>query len=107
MNSDSDHLLRTVNAVGGFEVSTDASGHTVEERYVLGDEGLECLKDIKQLLRRDDRTDDKPLLLNLGQWKFIQSDLIPILLSLTTQDGTSVQGTLMAVSTLPLHLFQP
>lgn len=67
-----EHLLRICNAVGGINATTGM--------YEMGDEAIECLRDIKRLLRADDRTDEKFLLCRLGEWQFMQTDLVPIVL---------------------------
>ena len=40
---------------------------------------IDCLRDIKRILRHDDKTEDKLVLRLLGHWKLLQSDLIAIL----------------------------
>jgi hypothetical protein len=41
----------------------------------------DCLRDIKQYLLRDDRTESKPLLRRIGDMHIITLDLLPILLN--------------------------
>lgn len=65
-----EHLQRLCNAVGG---------RSVRGEYEAGGECIECLRDIKKLLRWSDATADKHLLLSLGQWRFIEQDLLPLL----------------------------
>lgn len=82
------HLLSVCQAVGGYEVkemyqTTSAesgakSSTKMMEKYVLGDEALECLRDIKRFLRHDDRTEGKCIMRMLGKWKFLLTDLVPI-----------------------------
>ncbi|KAI9591707.1 timeless protein-domain-containing protein [Syncephalis fuscata] len=70
-------FLNVCEALGGFESTPDTIGSKNESsigscktqqkgRYVLGDECLDCLRDIKQYLLRDDYTDNKPLLRRVG-----------------------------------------
>jgi hypothetical protein len=65
-----EHLLRLCNATGGPSALTE---------YEVGDESVECLRDMKRLLREDDKTGEKSLLRLLGEWQFLKTDLIPIL----------------------------
>lgn len=39
----------------------------------------DCLKDLKRLLRQDDKTEDKYIFRLLGKWNFVATDLVPIL----------------------------
>jgi hypothetical protein len=40
---------------------------------------LDCLRDLKRVLRRDDKTTDKLVFRLLGKWNFVETDLIPIM----------------------------
>ncbi|RKP15388.1 timeless protein-domain-containing protein [Piptocephalis cylindrospora] len=71
-----DHILSICTALGGPELD-EVTG---KESYALGDECLDCLKDLKRFLREDDQLPDKPLLRTLGNWKMVQTDLLPIFL---------------------------
>lgn len=111
------HLVRLCNAVGGFETklndeyedsNSENSLEKCEQAYVLGDEGIECLKDLKRLLREDDRTDEKILLRKLGTINFLKSDLIPILSNIYEQsinesdDGGSSKNKSLYMAALEL-----
>ena len=39
---------------------------------------LDCLKDLKRFLRKDDEDEEKPVLRAIGQWQIFAKDLIPI-----------------------------
>ncbi|KAI3637516.1 hypothetical protein MIR68_004165 [Amoeboaphelidium protococcarum] len=74
-----EHLSRLCNAVGGYEVMLDPVNPMKRvQKYVLGAESKECLKDIKKLLRWDDKTEEGFLVRKLGEWNFMKTDLIPI-----------------------------
>ena len=76
-----DHLLSIVSALGGFEDRETQDGF--KRIYVPGDEAIDCLRDLKKLLRADDVTSSKFSFRQLGAWNVLQKDLIPLLL---TQD---------------------
>ena len=74
-----DHLLSIVSALGGFEEKETEGGY--ERVYVPGDEVIDCLRDLKKLLRADDGTSSRFSFRQLGHWKVLQKDLIPLLLT--------------------------
>lgn len=74
-----DHLLSIVSALGGFEERETEDG--LKRVYVPGDEVIDCLRDLKKLLRADDATSSKVSFRHLGHWKVLQKDLIPLLLT--------------------------
>ena len=74
-----DHLLSIVSALGGFEERETEDGYA--RVYVPGDEVVDCLRDLKKLLRADDATTAKFSFRQLGHWKVLQKDLIPLLLT--------------------------
>jgi replication fork protection complex subunit Tof1/Swi1 len=74
-----DHLLSIVSALGGFEECE--TEHGFQRAYVAGDEVVDCLRDLKKILRADDATFAKASFRQLGHWKVLQKDLIPLLLT--------------------------
>jgi hypothetical protein len=74
-----DHLLSIVSALGGFEERETEAGF--QRVYVPGDEVIDCLRDLKKILRADDVTSSKSSFRQLGHWKVLQKDLIPLLLT--------------------------
>jgi hypothetical protein len=74
-----DHLLSIVSALGGFEERETQTGY--QRVYVPGDEVIDCLRDLKKILRADDATSSKLSFRQLGHWKVLQKDLIPLLLT--------------------------
>ncbi|KAI0230877.1 Topoisomerase 1-associated factor 1 [Massospora cicadina] len=74
-------------ALGGFEKVTDppASVFTPNPSrrqlltYVVGDECLECLKDLRKLLRQEEKSLVKPVRLLLAEWNTFSEDFLPIL----------------------------
>ncbi|KAI9106126.1 timeless protein-domain-containing protein [Phlyctochytrium arcticum] len=75
-----DRLLSICAACGGYEKIVGENGEIINT-YVMGDEVLACLRDLKRMLRRDEaRFSGRVVQRLLGQWKILQSDLIPILL---------------------------
>ncbi|RKP25957.1 timeless protein-domain-containing protein [Syncephalis pseudoplumigaleata] len=89
-------FLNICAALGGYEPVADGDSTQPKERYVLGDECLDCLRDIKQYLLRDDRTEGKPLLRRIGEMRILTLDLLPILLATyegKTEDQDLICGT--------------
>ncbi|KND02940.1 uncharacterized protein SPPG_02019 [Spizellomyces punctatus DAOM BR117] len=79
------HLLSICAALGGYEEKEvlGKDGQTVlEKQYVMGDEALACLRDLKRLLRKEDAlSKERNIVRALGRWKILQTDLIPILMN--------------------------
>ncbi|KAL7748297.1 Topoisomerase 1-associated factor 1 [Sorochytrium milnesiophthora] len=82
------HILSVCSALGGTEdfVDTDSAvssssieGAKLQRRYVLGDECIDCLRDLKRFLRYDEVNRDKIIAKLLGRWQILQKDLLPIL----------------------------
>ncbi|KAI9208244.1 timeless protein-domain-containing protein [Polychytrium aggregatum] len=67
-------VLSVCSALGGFE-DTDAG-----KVYRPGDEALECLRDLKRYLRRDELAKRRVVATALGRWQILKTDLIPLLL---------------------------
>ncbi|KAJ3350857.1 Topoisomerase 1-associated factor 1 [Entophlyctis luteolus] len=78
-------LLNICTALGGFE----------GDKYIPGDEAIECLRDIKKLLRIDVRSSSRYTFDVLGEWNFVARDLVPFLL--VTDVATSYKTALLIV----------
>ncbi|OUM67870.1 hypothetical protein PIROE2DRAFT_4546 [Piromyces sp. E2] len=87
-------MYTVCSALGGFETVELGNGESAK-KYVIGDEGYECLKDLKKFLRRDDSNVEKYVSRSLGSWMIVQKDLIPILIEYKNDEKIS-----MAVGTL-------
>ncbi|CAE6456708.1 unnamed protein product [Rhizoctonia solani] len=81
----------TVAALGGVE--TDAT--TGVTRYVLGDDCLGCLRDLKKLWRKDDTDDERTVARVFWETRVLQNDLVPILIETA---GGDVVGDKRAVA---------
>ncbi|CAE6369742.1 unnamed protein product [Rhizoctonia solani] len=66
----------TVAALGGVE--TEAT--TGVTRYVLGDDCLGCLRDLKKLWRKDDTDDERTVARMFWETRVLENDLVPILI---------------------------
>ncbi|TPX58885.1 hypothetical protein PhCBS80983_g02824 [Powellomyces hirtus] len=78
------NLLSICAALGGFEVVETyvaGVGNVSSRQYVMGDETLACLRDLKRLLRNDEQSKEKEVARSLGRWNILQTDLVPILLA--------------------------
>ncbi|KAJ3358296.1 Topoisomerase 1-associated factor 1 [Allomyces javanicus] len=73
------HLLSVCSAIGGVEELPTADGQGLVQRYVLGDEAIECLRDLKRFLRYDEASKEKTVARMLGKWQLLEKDLIPIM----------------------------
>ncbi|KDN42043.1 hypothetical protein RSAG8_07088, partial [Rhizoctonia solani AG-8 WAC10335] len=81
----------TVAALGGVE--TDAT--TGITRYVLGDDCLGCLRDLKKLWRKDDTDDERTVARMFWETRVLENDLVPILIETA---GGDVVGDKRAVA---------
>lgn len=61
---------RVVDALGGYE----------EDKYVMGDQALGCLKDLKKLWRKDESDDERTVARLFYEMRVLPNDLVPILL---------------------------
>ncbi|KAF9915501.1 Topoisomerase 1-associated factor 1 [Lobosporangium transversale] len=87
-------LVSTCLALGGFEdVSTDMDDDRQE--YVMGDECLGCLKDIKKFIKYYDEPGDNVVLTFLGKMKILEKDLIPIILLNSPAEDNPVKERLI------------
>ncbi|RUS31825.1 timeless protein-domain-containing protein [Jimgerdemannia flammicorona] len=96
------YILSVCSALGGFEEFEDENG-LLQSVYVMGDECLECLKDIKRCIRLDDNYPEKYILQALGEWQIFQKDLIPILLL----NAEGIQATEQRVALACVEIFVP
>ncbi|KAG8715598.1 Topoisomerase 1-associated factor 1 [Ceratobasidium sp. 423] len=81
----------TVAALGGVE--TDPK--TGVTRYVLGDDCLGCLRDLKKLWRKDDTDDERTVARVFWETRVLANDLVPILIETA---GGGVVGDKRAVA---------
>ncbi|CAE7152061.1 unnamed protein product [Rhizoctonia solani] len=81
----------TVAALGGVETDT-ATGVI---RYVLGDDCLGCLRDLKKLWRKDDTDDERTVARLFWETRVLENDLVPILVETA---GGDVVGDKRAVA---------
>ncbi|KAJ1967234.1 Topoisomerase 1-associated factor 1 [Dispira parvispora] len=82
-------VFSVCSALGGLEQRVDAcrspnapdtpGGEKDSLVYVMGDECLECMRDLKRYIRQDDDNPAKQVLSWLGDWSVLQRDLLPIL----------------------------
>ncbi|KAJ3040035.1 Topoisomerase 1-associated factor 1 [Rhizophlyctis rosea] len=73
-------LLSICSALGGYEDTLGVDYTGGERPYIVGDEVLDCLRDLKRMLRQDDEISTKRFVPRLlGKWQILQKDLIPIL----------------------------
>ncbi|KAI8809346.1 timeless protein-domain-containing protein [Cladochytrium replicatum] len=79
------HLLQTCTAIGGIEKRLEqrdgSSGRTEVKVFILGDECLACLRDLRRYLRRDDETTSREVFRMLGRWNILQTTLVPLIRS--------------------------
>ncbi|KAG9103444.1 Topoisomerase 1-associated factor 1 [Ceratobasidium sp. 370] len=73
----------TVAALGGVE--TDAKTNVT--RYVLGDDCLGCLRDLKKLWRKDDTDDERTVARVFWETRVLANDLVPILIETAGEGG--------------------
>ncbi|KAJ3332115.1 Topoisomerase 1-associated factor 1, partial [Gonapodya sp. JEL0774] len=77
-SADDFYLLNAATSLGGWESKVADDGRT-KRVYLPGVECIGCLRDLKRYLRRDDKNKSKHVLRQLGSWRIVQKDLIPIL----------------------------
>ena len=71
---DLNRLVSLINAVGSIELNQ----HN-EEVYCLGDSAFDVLQDLKNILKEEELTNQRPTLKWLINKKFVETDLLPIL----------------------------
>ncbi|KAJ3050999.1 Topoisomerase 1-associated factor 1 [Rhizophlyctis rosea] len=72
-------LLEICSALGGYEEMPGVDYSHINRSYVVGDECIDCLRDLKRMLRQDAETSQHLVIRKLGNWQIVQKDLIPIL----------------------------
>ncbi|KAG0258250.1 Topoisomerase 1-associated factor 1 [Mortierella polycephala] len=96
MDPDTESLLvSTCLAIGGFEDRSENVEDTTQV-YVMGDECLECLKDIKKFIKYYDEPGDNVVLTFLGRMGILEKDLIPIMLLNTPADNSTKERLVLA-----------
>ncbi|KAJ3124613.1 Topoisomerase 1-associated factor 1 [Physocladia obscura] len=101
-DNDRNRLLNICSALGGMEELEDGS-----IAYVAGDEVIECLGDIKKLLRAEAEaalaTTETPADLGvsaaLGEWRIVGRDLLPLLRHANLRPITSNANTIATKKT--------
>ncbi|KAG8738044.1 Topoisomerase 1-associated factor 1 [Ceratobasidium sp. 414] len=73
----------TVAALGGVETDTK----TNITRYILGDDCLGCLRDLKKLWRKDDTDDERTVARVFWETRVLVNDLVPILIETAGEGG--------------------
>ncbi|KAF9301915.1 Topoisomerase 1-associated factor 1 [Mortierella antarctica] len=96
MDPDTESLLvSTCHALGGFEDRSERMDDA-SQVYVMGDECLECLKDIKKFIKYYDEPGDNVVLNFLGKMGVLEKDLIPIMLLNTPADNSTKERLVLA-----------
>ncbi|KAG0052952.1 Topoisomerase 1-associated factor 1 [Gryganskiella cystojenkinii] len=97
-------LVSTCSALGGFEDRSENADDS-SQVYVMGDECLECLKDIKKFIKLHGSpgVGDNPVLAFLGNMGILQKDLIPIMLLNSPADNSTKERLVLAC----IELFVP
>ncbi|KAI7830304.1 timeless protein-domain-containing protein [Gamsiella multidivaricata] len=90
MDPDTESLLiSTCQALGGFEYISDDINDQ-RQAYIMGDECLACLKDIKKFIKYYEHEGDNVVLTYLGTMGILEKDLVPIIL-LNTPANSNVR----------------
>lgn len=96
-------LLSICSGLGHYAESEDPavlSASPLDRPYKLGAESIECLRDLKQLLRHDFNSSEKSIHEKLGTWNIVKNHLLPMFLQFGV--GGFVQVPTVAVtSALP------
>ncbi|KAF9551130.1 Topoisomerase 1-associated factor 1 [Mortierella hygrophila] len=96
MDPDTESLLvSTCLALGGFEDKSE-NLHDTSRVYVMGDECLECLKDIKKFIKYYEEAGDNVALTFLGKMGILEKDLIPIILLNSPADNSTKERLVLA-----------
>ncbi|KAG0340494.1 Topoisomerase 1-associated factor 1 [Podila humilis] len=96
MDADTESLLvSTCHALGGYE---DRSENLDDDSqvYVMGDECLECLKDLKRFIKFYDEPGDNIALAFLGNMGILEKDLIPIMMLNTPANSNIKERMVLA-----------
>ncbi|KXS15619.1 timeless-domain-containing protein [Gonapodya prolifera JEL478] len=104
-SADDFYLLNAATSLGGWESRVGRDGRTTQKIYVPGVECIGCLRDLKRYLRRDDKSKTKHVLRQLGSWRIVQKDLLPILVQFSDdQKLSSAVVELLVPMTWPIDL---
>ncbi|KAG0377054.1 Topoisomerase 1-associated factor 1 [Mortierella sp. AD032] len=96
MDPDTESLLvSTCLALGGFEDMSE-NIDDVSQVYVMGDECLECLKDIKKFIKYYEEAGNNEALTFLGKMNILEKDLIPIILLNSPADNSTKERLVLA-----------
>ena len=68
------------NGNGNGNGNGNVDHRSSRESYELGVETLDCLKDLKKLLKMDVSTPEKGILKKLGSWNIVKNHLVPLFL---------------------------
>ncbi|KAJ3023466.1 UNVERIFIED_CONTAM: Topoisomerase 1-associated factor 1, partial [Siphonaria sp. JEL0065] len=96
-DEDRNRVLNICSALGGFEEDAE----TGERIYKKGDECLDCLSDLKRILRADNETSERKVFGVLGEWNVLARDLLP-LLQVTDVDSHYKMAMLIVELLVPL-----
>ncbi|KAI8832846.1 timeless protein-domain-containing protein [Chytriomyces cf. hyalinus JEL632] len=89
-DTDRNRILNICTALGGVE----------DGKYVAGDEAMECLRDLKRLLRMDNDTPDRRVFAVMGEWNVLSRDLVPLLIHSDVNDEREYKRALLIVQLL-------
>ncbi|KAI8992116.1 timeless protein-domain-containing protein [Mycotypha africana] len=78
------YILSLCSAIGGMEEIKEEDG-TITQTYIIGDEALACLKDLKKAIRLDSQNNEKVVLNALVEYNLIETDIVPLILSFRNQ----------------------
>lgn len=56
-----------------------ALGKKVKDEYLLTEDTLECLTDLKRILREDYQSTEKLIYLKLGEWQIVKNNFVPLI----------------------------
>ncbi|KAG0259026.1 Topoisomerase 1-associated factor 1 [Actinomortierella ambigua] len=98
-----DLLLSTCMALGGFEDQSIDDNDT-SQVYVMGDEVLYCLKDIRKFIKYFEGRGDNPVLSFLGKINVLEKDLIPIILLNTPADNPTKERLIAGCLELMVYM---
>ncbi|KAF9971693.1 Topoisomerase 1-associated factor 1 [Actinomortierella ambigua] len=98
-----DLLLSTCMALGGFE-DQSIDDNDATQVYVMGDEVLYCLKDIRKFIKYFEGRGDNPVLSFLGKINVLEKDLIPIVLLNTPADNPTKERLIAGCLELMVYM---
>ncbi|KAG0229624.1 Topoisomerase 1-associated factor 1 [Actinomortierella wolfii] len=98
-----DLLLSTCMALGGFE-DQSIDDNDLTQVYVMGDEVMYCLKDIRKFIKYFEGSGDNPVLSFLGKINVLEKDLIPIILLNTPADSPTKERLITGCLELMVYM---